>query len=208
MCCCKNNCHDSFKQSITGHAWVPLHPLTHWGRDKMAAISQTTLSNNFFRMKMFEFRLRFLWNLFPRPQLTIFHHCCRWWLGAGQATSHYLKQWWLIYRRIYASSGLNELTHLPLVPHTCIWVRESGQLWFRYWLGTYLAPSHYLNQWWNIVNWTLRNKLQWNFNQNTKLFIHEDASENIFCTKAFIHEDASVNIVCEMATILSRLRWV
>ena len=24
------------------------------------------------------------------------------------------------------------------------------------------APSHYLNQWWNIVNWTLGNKLQWN----------------------------------------------
>ena len=32
--------------------------LTHWGRDKMAAITQTTLSNDFFRMKMFEFRLR------------------------------------------------------------------------------------------------------------------------------------------------------
>ena len=27
------------------------------------------------------------------------------------------------------------------------------------------APSHYLNQCWNIVNWTLRNKLQWNFNR-------------------------------------------
>ena len=32
-------------------------------------------------------------------------------------------------------------------------------------------PSHYLNQCWIIVNWTLRNKLLWNFNQNTKLFI-------------------------------------
>ena len=28
--------------------------LTHWGRDKMAAISQTTLSNSFSWMKMFE----------------------------------------------------------------------------------------------------------------------------------------------------------
>ena len=26
-------------------------------------------------------------------------------------------------------------------------------------------PSHYLNQCWNIVNWTLGNKLQWNFIQ-------------------------------------------
>ena len=41
-----------------------------------------------------------------------------------------------------------------------------------------------------IVNWTLRNKLMWNFNQNTKLFIHENASEKI---------------ICEMAAIL---RWV
>ena len=40
---------------------------------------------------------------------------------------------------------------------------------------------------------THRNKLQWNFNQNKKLFIHENASENT---------------VCEMAAILSRGRWV
>ena len=46
--------------------------LTHWGRDKMAAIFQTTFSNAFSWMKMFEFRLRFHWSLFPRVQLTIF----------------------------------------------------------------------------------------------------------------------------------------
>ena len=45
----------------------------------------------------------------------------------------------------------------------------------------YLAPSHNLNQWWIIVNWTPRNKFQWNFNQNTHLFIHDNASENIVC---------------------------
>ena len=83
------------------------------------------------------------------------------------------------------------LTHLPQVPHICF--IESGQHWFRQWLVAYSAPSHYLNQCWVIVNWTLRNRLQWNFNQNTKLFIHENASENI---------------VCEMATILCRGRWV
>ena len=44
-----------------------------------------------------------------------------------------------------------------------------------------------------VVNWTLRNKLQWNFNQNTTLFVHENASENI---------------VCKTAAILSRGRWV
>ena len=39
---------------------------THWARDKMAAISQTTLSIAFSWMKMFEFRLNFHWSLFQR----------------------------------------------------------------------------------------------------------------------------------------------
>ena len=84
--------------------------LTHWGRDKMATIFQTTFSNAFSWMKMFKFRLKFQWSMFPRVQLTIFQHWFRWWLGAGQETSHYLNQWWLVYWRIYASLGLNELT--------------------------------------------------------------------------------------------------
>ena len=47
--------------------------LTHWGRDKMTTISQTTLSNAFYLMKMLEFWLKFHWNLFLRFQLIIFH---------------------------------------------------------------------------------------------------------------------------------------
>ena len=38
-----------------------------------------------------------------------------------------------------------------------------------------LLPSHYLNQYWNFVNWTLGNKLQWNFNQNWYICIQEIA---------------------------------
>ena len=56
-----------------------------------------------------------------------------------------------------------------------------------------MAPSHYLNQHWVIFYWTLRNKLQWNCNQSLKLFIRENASENI---------------ICELVAILSRGRWV
>ena len=48
--------------------------LTHWGRDKMAAISQTIFSNAFSWIKMYEFRLSFHWSLFPRVQLTKFQH--------------------------------------------------------------------------------------------------------------------------------------
>ena len=60
-------------------------------------------------IKMFGFRLTFHLSLLPRVQLTIFLHWFRYWLGAVKATSHYLNQWWLAYRRIYASFGLNEL---------------------------------------------------------------------------------------------------
>ena len=51
--------------------------LTHRGRDNMAAISQTTLSNAFSYMKMSYFRLKFHWSLFVRVQLTIIQHCRR-----------------------------------------------------------------------------------------------------------------------------------
>ena len=51
--------------------------LTHWGRDEMNNISQTTFSNVFSSMKMCEFRWKFHWSLFPRVQLTIFQHWFR-----------------------------------------------------------------------------------------------------------------------------------
>ena len=41
------------------------------------------------------------------------------------------------------------------------------------------APSLYLNQRWLIINRPLRNKMQWNSNQNTKRFNHENQFENI-----------------------------
>ena len=44
-----------------------------------------------------------------------------------------------------------------------------------------------------IVNWTPRNKLLWNFNWNSNIFIHENVFESV---------------VCEMVVILSRGRWV
>ena len=51
--------------------------LTHWGRDKMDAISQTMFSNAFSWIKIYEFCLRFHWSLFLGVQLTIFHHWFR-----------------------------------------------------------------------------------------------------------------------------------
>ena len=52
----------------------------------------------------------------------------------------------------------------PSDAYMCRWTRLH---WFRSWLVAWMTPSHYLNQCWSIVNWTLRNKRQWNFNRNS-----------------------------------------
>ena len=83
--------------------------LTHWDRDKMDAISQTTFPSAFSWMKMFYSRLTFHWSLVLRVYLTIFQH----WSDNGSAPSrrwrHYLNHWWLVYWRIYASLAFSEL---------------------------------------------------------------------------------------------------
>ena len=74
------------------------------------------------------------------------------------------------------------LTHWGRVTHICVSKltiigSDNG-----------LSPGrrHYLNQWWNIVNWTLGNKLRWNFNRNWNIFIQENAFENIVWKMASI----------------------
>ena len=48
------------------------------------------------------------------------------------------------------------------------------------------ATSHYLNRCWNIVNSTLRNRFQWNLNQNSYIFIQENLFENVVWKMAAI----------------------
>ena len=83
------------------------------------------------------------------------------------------------------------LTHSGRVTHICVGnltiIGSDNDL------SPLSAPSHYLKRCWNIVNWTFRNELQWNFNRNSNIFIQEIAFENVFC---------------KMAYILSRPRWV
>ena len=81
--------------------------LTHWGQDKMVTIFQTTYSNEFCWIKIYEFRIKYYLCLFLVVQLTISQHWFRWWLGAGQMTSHYLNQCWLFNWCIYALLSLS-----------------------------------------------------------------------------------------------------
>ena len=109
-------CHIAIQsRAADKYGWIALR---HWGRDIMATIFQTIFSHAFSWMKMYKFRLRFHWSLSLRDQLTIFQHCFGWWLGADQATSHYLNQWLLVYRRIYASPGLNGLKTVSHLIHS------------------------------------------------------------------------------------------
>ena len=96
-----------------------------------------------------------------------------------------------LFNVIISAAVKARLTRLPQVPHIC--VSELSQHWLRYWLVAYMVPRHYLNWCCIFVNWTPRNKFQSHFNQNTTLFINENAFENI---------------VGEMAAILSTGRWV
>ena len=86
----------------------------------------------------------------------------------------------------------HDLTHWGRVTHICVGkltiIGSDNDL-----SPSQAAPSHYLNQCWNIVNLTLGNKLQWNFNRNWNILIPENAFEYI---------------VCEMASILSRPQCV
>ena len=61
-----------FSWAMSPTTWVEL--LTHWGQDRMAAISQATFSKAFSWTKMHEFCLRFLWNLFLRFELALCQH--------------------------------------------------------------------------------------------------------------------------------------
>ena len=72
-------------------------------------------------------------------------------------------------RQIYVNS---------LRPGDAYMCQKTNHHGFRQWLVTWLAPSHYLNQCWNIVNWNLRNKLQWNLKQNSYIFIEKNACKS------------------------------
>ena len=79
------------------------------------------------------------------------------------------------------NSHLQDVSYFVQVQYV-ISLRQSDvymHQWFKQWFVAWTAPSHYLNQCWNIVNWTLRNKPQWNLNGNSYLFFQENAFENV-----------------------------
>ena len=83
--------------------------------------------------------------------------------------------------------------HQVILKSISLQLISPSAVYMRQWIGSvliqikaYSTPSHYLHQCWVIVNWAIRNKLQWNFNQNTKISFHENTSETIVCEMTVI----------------------
>ena len=145
-----NNCHyrnalfsvipaDMSSWQIIGFDAHHTHFNILWARQNWA-ISQTTFWNTFSWMKIYEFRWRFPWHLFLRLELTIFPHWFRLWLGADQATSHYLNRWWLVYWRIYASLGHSSPGNYSHVTPRLI-QNKVRIIWYKY------------IKWWSCQSW-------------------------------------------------------
>ena len=124
----------------------------------------------------------------------ISHNWFRKWLDACSMPSHYLnQQWHIISWDPYEQYSVKILlkNKRDLIPANLLKILSTRYRPFCW--CPWSAPSHYLNQCWNIVNSNLRNKLQWNPRRNSFIFILENTFENG---------------VCEMASIRSRPQWV
>ena len=81
--------------------WISgLNVLTHWGRDKMVAILQTTFSNHFFNENVW-FSAKKSLNFVPKGSINSIPVLIWILFGTDKATSHYLNLWWLDYCRIW-----------------------------------------------------------------------------------------------------------
>ena len=118
---------------------------------------------------------------------------CKWSPGSafGVCTFQQKKMWECVGVRRSALKDSRVRLECALLTHC--YALQTHFSTAREWLVAWTAPSHYLNQCWDIVNWILGNKLQWNFNHNSNIFIQENAFENV---------------VCEMASILSQPQCV
>ena len=94
----------------------------------------------------------------------------------------------IFYTCMYKYTGFTSSVRFCVRPSLLILSAATFKMivWRAYWIFqfpdskfslAYSAPIHYLNH----CHWTLWNKLQWNFNQNSNIFIQENAFEHVVC---------------------------
>ena len=93
-------------------------------------------------------------------------------------TTYFIVVWSFCY---FVRQWYCRLTHWGRVTHICV-----GKLTI---IGSDNDLSPERRQaiiWTNAVNWTLGNKLQWNYSRNSNIFIEENTFENVVCEMLFI----------------------
>ena len=96
--------------------------------------------------------------------------CCMWWKPVRNPRPHTLRQLCPNISPHYIS-----ITFAPLhFKYNYICHNLRG-------FTTWSAPRHYLIECCNIVNRSLKNKPQWNFNLNSNIFIQENAFKSVVC---------------------------
>ena len=78
----------------------------------------------------------------------------------------------LLYTRTTLEALINFKLSLLSAAYMCLWIRSAL---------VQIMACHFLNECRLTLNWTIRNKRQKVFNQNTKCFIHENTYGNIVC---------------------------
>ena len=119
-------------------------------------------------------------------------------------------EWYSYKRHVYYADSPKALTHWGRVTHICVSKPVNYPSLLQI-MDCRLA-SHYLNQCWNIVNWTIGNKPQWNFSLNSGIFIEENAFQSVVCdVAAILSRPQYVNRWCVVRFIISRqhctCRW-
>ena len=105
-------------------------------------------------------------------------------------------QWWL------NSSRPSDVYIYMIYIYMRQWINHH---WLRQWLVAWPTPSYYVNQCWNIVNWTLGAKLQRNLNRNSCILFQENAFENVVWKMvAILIRPQCVNLPTHIYASLSR----
>ena len=149
-----------YHQPVSGQGYTitVYDPLTHWGRDNMAAIFRMSFWNGFSWMKIYEFRLKFHWSLFLGVQLTIFQH----WFRTSDNGSALTRQQIIIWTN-----------DVRLSMHICI----TQPQWVKWWI-VIKTDTYYVI--WKSKNVQICKLLQRRCNPNASVM-----ESHLFCTNSF-----------------------
>ena len=99
------------------------------------------------------------------------YHWSYWWIGAEQATSRFLNQWWQRFMLSYSISRTHWVNSLR--PSDAIWRHRSMSTLVQVMAWCCQAASHYLNQCWLVISKVLWGSREDNFTRDTSAVNHK-----------------------------------